>query len=466
MWSNLVFMGMTLMSGLAAPPAEAFSQAALEDAYNRLTPAIALLAYSTESTNQNTGEVSKRGSNALGLIVSPAGLVMAHGHMVLENAQPFSIKVTVGQGDEEKEYDAVLLKKPDDVNVVFLQVQSDEPLNLPYVRFVHAADLDLGQPLAVFGILGEALDYQRGVNETRIGAVLNKPRKTYCLESTVRFGSVGGPVIDTAGQAVGVVGFDLSREEGGDLYTRSGHPLLYQAALFQKYIDDPPSETEVKNAGENAWLGVFTQPLNDDYAEYWGLDLDGGLIVSTVVPGSPADNAGLRPGDIILHFDGTPIAAKLDRDVLSFTKLVRDAGPNKEVSIRLLRDGKPEEMRVTLGTRPRTSSEADEYEDPVLGLTVRELTTDVRIALNLSEDVQGVIVRRVKSGGAAQIAKMRPGVIVMGLGDHPVTSIGDFKEAVKRVAEARPSEVAVFARAGTETGFFRLQPRWNGDEQP
>ena len=186
--------------------------------------------------------------------------------------------------------------------------------------------------------------------------------------------------------------------------------------------------------------------------------------VSTVVAPSPAVDAGLLPGDVIIDFDGTPIRSKLDSDVLSFTKLVREAGPGREVTIRILRDGQPQEIRARLGVRPRTARDAGEYEDPVFGLTVREITTDIRIALNLSEDVKGVIVRRVRSGSPAQLANMRPGVIIMSFGDYPVSTLDEFREAVDKVAARKPAEVSVFARFGPATGFFRLEPRWQDNE--
>jgi len=447
-----------LVAQAAAP---GLSQEMLERAYDQVTPAMCLVRYSSEVTNPNNGQVSKRDSSALGLLVSPDGLVMAHGHMVLENAQPFSITILVGWGDDEKEYDATLLQKPDDINVAFLRIEGDALPKFPYVRFAADAGLRVGSPLAVVGVLSDALDNVRSLRVAYVGAVLEKPRTTYCLDAPVSFGYVGGPVINDRGKVAGVVGFDLDANEGGELYTRSGHPLVYQAALFRKYIANPPGENVADLNAPDAWLGVYTQPLTEDLAAYWGLRDGGGLVVSTVVPGSPANGAGLMSGDVIVAFGGTPIKARLDRDVMSFTKLVRDTGPGKQVDIRILRDGEPKTISLELGARPPSSRDADEYEDEVFGLTVREITTDVRIALNLPEDVQGVIVRRVKSGGPAQLARMRPGVIILTVGDYSIGSIDDLKAAIAKLAEEKPSEVPIFARFGPATGFFRLEPRWN-----
>ena len=237
---SLLVSTMVLAIAFNAVASDGFSKEQLQSIYDRVTPTMGLLKYSSEVTNANTGEASKRDRNALALVVSETGLVMAHGHMKLENSDPFKITVTLGQGDAEKEYDAVLLRKPDDVNVVFLQLQSETPLKLPYLRFTSSANLGLGEAVGTFGLLGESLDYNRGLQVVRIGSVLEKPRLTYCLDTSVRFGFVTGPVVDTAGRVVGVVGFDLTSAEGGDLYVRSGHPLVYQSDLLAKYIKNPP----------------------------------------------------------------------------------------------------------------------------------------------------------------------------------------------------------------------------------
>lgn len=438
---------------------DGFVQSQIQQTYDGLTPAMCIIRYSMEITNPNSGEVSRRSGHALGLMVSADGLVLAHGHLQLENRRPENIKVTVGD-DDETEYDAIILKKPDDINVVFLQLESDEAMDFPFVSFQPESELGLGENVLLLGLLRQSFDYAPGLQTRRIGAVLEEPRKTYALDRSTPIGYVGGPVVNVRGDVVGVLGFDLSAGEGGEIYTRSGHPLVFQTALFQKYIDDPPSEEEIAGEREDAWLGVFTQPLTDDLAEYWGLPQDGGVVVSTVLDGSPAYQSGLRMGDVILNFDGTPVVAKLDQDVIAFTKLVRESPLDHPLDIHLMRDGEPVDMRLTLRPRPKTRQEAREFEETAFGLTIRELTTDVRIALNLPEEVGGVIVRRVKSGSPASLAGIRPGYVILAVSGRPIRDIEGYQRAVEAEAAAQSSEVTLFCRVGANTAFFRIQPRW------
>lgn len=434
--------------------------ATVEQAHERVAPALCVVSYGIERTHPATGQVDRSTGSTMGLIVSPDGLVMVRGHMQIENVEPFNVRVRVGEGEDEQEYPARVLRKPDDVNVMFLKIEPDTPRTFPHVSFQRGVNLNLGEPIMVFGILGDSFDNARGVQGRFVGSILDSPRRYYGLDAPVPNGFIGGPCLDANGRLVGVIGYDLTREQGGDLYTRAGYPLIYQSDLFARYIDTPPGEHEITDSPEDAWLGVFTQPLTDDLANYWNVPAEGGIIISTLVENSPAQTAGLQRGDIVKRFNGNAVRARQDRDVLGFTQLVREAGVGTDAEVEILRDGEPMTLTVTLVPRPTAAADALEFEDEVFGLTVRELTTDVRIMLNIGPDVEGVIVRRVKSGSWADLAQMRPGAIVLEFGGIPVSSIEDFRAAVERVAAERPAEVAVFCRVGQRTGFFRLQPRW------
>lgn len=450
-----------LVSSLAS--ADSIDKSVYQSIEEDYMDALCRISYTIEIRNTRDGETNLRASYTTGIIVSEDGLLLAYGHMSLENREPTNIKVTVGTGDDEEEYDAVVLNKPKDINVIFLQIKPDEEVKFPYVDFKQDSTIELGDPLLTVGLLNQNFDYSKAIQTRRIGAVLTEPRQTYALDSTVAFGFIGGPVFNAAGDAVGVVGFDLSSNEGGDIYTRSGYPLLYQTDLFAKYIENPPGEEDLNADQDNAYLGVFTQPLTEEYARYWELPDDGGVIVSTVISGSPAHKAGFKSGDVITLFGDSPVTAKQDQDVVAFTKMVRESTLNQPLPIRFYRDGKEMELALTLTKRPTAGRDANEFEDTVFGITARELTTDVRIALNLSDVEQGVIVRAVKSGSPASLARLRPNYVIQAIGDKPITNLEDFEAVVAELSESKPTEISVFCRVGANTAFFRMQPRWNNE---
>lgn len=455
-----IFSAVVCVSCMALAAAAQYDAETVKNAYDRMRPALCIVSYTAEVTNPTTGASQRGKARSLGIIVRSDGLVLVNGRLKTNTVQTSNHRVLVGDGADQREYAAELLKKPDDVNICFLRIQPEEPVTFPVTAFSRAP-LALGDQVMLMGVLGESFDFEPVAMVRRIGAILDEPRLTYCLDESVKFGSVGGPVINAAGEAVGVVGFDLSPLEGGELYVRQGHPLVYQTELFDAFIQTPPGLPEEGEEDESAgWLGVFTQPLTDDLAEYWGLERRGGVIVSTIVPDSPAEAAGFQRGDVIVQFGDTPITARQDQDVLAFTKLIQDTGAGVVVPVKYLRNGELLEVPVTLVARPKSAREANEYADETFGVTVREITTDVRILLNLPEDVAGVMVQRTESGSAAELARMQPGMIILNFGGHPVANISEFKEAVAEVAAERPNEVPVFVTFRGQTGFLRLQPRW------
>jgi serine protease Do len=423
-------------------------------------PALCKIEYSIEITNTNTGEKNRRASYTQGIMVSEDGLILAHGHMVLENRKPLNIKVTVGTGDDEEEYDATFLTKPDDINITFLRLKNDEDIKFPFLKFDTNTTLELGDPFLLTGLLNQNFDYAKIIQSHRIGAVLTDPRLTYTVDSSITFGFIGGPAFNASGSPIGVVGFDLSRNEGGEIYTRSGYPLVFQSSLFQKYIDNPPSEEELNSAKDDAYLGVFTQPLTEDFSEYWKLPNDGGIIISTVIGGSPAHKAGFKSGDVISNFNGTDVTAKQNQDVVSFTKMVRESPINVPLPIKFYRAGEALELKLTLTTRPTAGKDANVFEDEVFGITARELTTDVRIQLNLGEDVQGVIISAIKSGSPASLARLRRNYVIQAIGELPVRNLEEFQQVLTQISKDKPQEIPVFCRVGANTAFFRMKPRW------
>ncbi|MCH7909107.1 MAG: PDZ domain-containing protein, partial [Candidatus Hydrogenedentes bacterium] len=188
---------------------------------------------------------------------------------------------------------------------------------------------------------------------------------------------------------------------------------------------------------------------------------EGGIVVATVLAGSSAQAGGILSGDVIVDFNGVPVSATQDKDIAAFTKMVRESPIEEELPVTLYREGVVRTIRLTLMPRPKTARDAEEFEDSTFGLTVRELTRDVRIIMNLSDDVEGVIVRRAKSGSSANLAGIRPNFIILRFGEYPIRNLKEFEQAVAAVAAEAPDEVTVFCRIGATTAFFRMRPRWD-----
>jgi len=433
-----------------------FTRATIKRVYDELSPALVVVQYAVEFYDRNTQRTRKRSGYCLGVLVRPDGLVMVPGHVQMQDAKPIDVRVKLVS---EREYDAHVLPKDKNLNVTFFQIDSSERLELPYVEFVDRS-LDVGESVMVMGILTPGMDYARTFKLGRVSAVVESPRKVYPTTVSVPLGLMGGPVIDVRGNAIGVMGRDLAPSEGGDIYVRYDYPVVYPTETFAELVENPPT-TDRERPRNEAWIGIFTQPLSDGLAEYWGVEPTGGIVVSGVIPRSPAERAGLKRGDIVKEIDGIPVTARQDAHAMEFTRIVREVGPNKTIPLKILRDRVPIEVDVTLALTPKKLTEADRYEDKQFGLTVREITVDVILYGELDPTIQGVVVHRVVSAGWAALAGLEPDDIILTVGEQDITGLDDFRRVLDELRTARPDEIVIKVQRGSRTAFFRIEPKWD-----
>ena len=437
-----------------------FTPETIREVYDEFKEALVVVEYSIEYYDPRRQQEVKRDLHCLGVVVDRSGLVMVRGHVSLANVKPFNVRVRIDSGTR---YDATVLQKDRRINVAFVKLvpraedEDNGGLDLPFVPFAESPSPNVGDEIMVLGILPEVLDYEKTFHVGRVASVIETPRRVYTTDFAVPYGMVGGPVINASGEVVGVIGYDLSSREGGDIYVRAGYPLLYTADLFQHLIDNPPTEEEDL---EEAWLGVFIQPLTDDLAEYWGLEKTGGVVASTIIKDSPAERAGVKRGDVIKVFDGKPVTFKEDGEMRGFTRLVRESGIGKNVPVTVMRDGQEVQLSVLLEETPKTTAEAEKHEDKEFGLTVREITADFIIVSDLDPDVKGVVVDRVERAGWASLGGLIPGDIVKEIDGKQVTALDEFKEILADIKDRKPKQIAVFIERGRRTGFMRIEPDW------
>jgi len=438
--------------------ADRFSRATISRVYKELSPALVVVQYAVEVYDRITQRTRKQSGYCLGVLVRPSGLVLAPGHVNMPDAKPIDVRVALLS---QREYDAHVLPKDKNLNVTFFQIDSSESLELPYADLVER-ELEVGDPVMVMGILTPGTDFARTFKLGWVSSVIESPREMYATTVPITVGLMGGPVVNVRGEVVGVMGRDLAPSEGGQIYIRYDYPMVYPAGELVPLVETPPSKTH-ESVRNEAWLGVFIQPLSDELAEYWQIEPTGGIVVSGVIPGFPAERAGIVRGDIIKSVGSTPVTVRRDTQVSEFSKLVREVGLDKTVRITLLRDRQPVSVDVELTALPKKSSEAERHKDAEFGLTVREITVDVILYRELEPTIQGVVVHSVVSAGWAALAGLRPDDIVLAVGDEKIAGLDDFKRVLDELRESRPAEIIVFAQRGLRTAFFRIEPQWDSE---
>jgi serine protease Do len=195
---------------------------------------------------------------------------------------------------------------------------------------------------------------------------------------------------------------------------------------------------------------VTVQPITPDLARSFGLDGERGALIADVVKDGPAAKAGLKSGDIVLEFDGKKI-----RDMNELPRIVAATPVGKSVSLKMLRDGKVQDVEVSVGRLADTGDEADKKNgEDKLGIAVRELTRDLANRMGLKE-TQGVVVTGVKSGSLAEEAGILPGDIVREVSGRSINTLADYEAAIRAVKKG--DVVRFLLRRGGGNHFLAIR---------
>jgi Trypsin-like serine proteases, typically periplasmic, contain C-terminal PDZ domain len=209
------------------------------------------------------------------------------------------------------------------------------------------------------------------------------------------------------------------------------------------------------------WLGVRIQNVDDATAEALGLDKARGALVAGVDEKGPSKSAGIEVGDVIVSFDGKPVAQSRDLPLM-----VAQTPVGKEVDVVVIRKGKEETKRVKLGrleeaTDESSPSQGGQSEKPavsqVLGLELSSLNGMLRQRYNIKEDVKGVVVTRVDPNSAAADKRIQPGDVIVEVNQEPVASPRDVTKRIEAVKkEGKKSVLLLVSSAQGEVRFVAL----------
>jgi serine protease Do len=235
-------------------------------------------------------------------------------------------------------------------------------------------------------------------------------------DASINPGNSGGPLINMRGEIVGINTMIIA---GGN-----GIGFAIPIDLAKDIV------AQLKTSGEvtRGWLGVTIQDLKGDLAAYYGLKDRSGALVAGVVPGDPADRAGIQPKDIITEVDGKTITSSRD-----LTNLAAKLGVGRTSKITIWRDGHSKTLDVKVGKRPLTMAAASEHQRPETkgeyGFEVTELTPEIVQRYNI-EETTGVIVIKVAPNGKAGKAGIQQGDLIIEVNRENVASVKDFRNLI------------------------------------
>ena len=380
-----------------------------------------------------------------GVIVSTDGYILTNNHVV-ENADEIKVETT-----DDRSFTAKLVGSDKASDLALLKVSASDlhPIVLGNSEGVRVGDvvLAVGNPLGVgqtvtMGIIS-AKGRSTGVGDGGYEDFLQ-------TDAPINHGNSGGALVNTKGELVGINSQILS-ESGGNI----GIGFAIPANMARHVMTDLRTSGKVTRAQ----LGVTVQTVSPDLADSLGLKDTRGVVVSAVAPGSAAEKAGLKRGDVITALNGQAV-----RDMNTLRNHVADAGPGSIADLKIVRDGAEKDVKVTLDTadtrRAGRDSEQGESDGAskddraALGIAVAPLTPELAGQLGVKGDTKGVVVRDVDPDGRAADV-LRPGDVIQEVNRHSVDSVDALRSAIRQTADK--TVLLLIHRQGSDL-FVTIKP--------
>jgi serine protease Do len=405
-------------------------QVSIADIAERVTPSVVNISLTKEGKPeapgmfpfffgpQENGPRREQGMGS-GVIVSPDGYIVTNNHVV---ADADEIKVTLS---DKREFIAEVVGTDPKSDVAVIKLKGTVS-GLRAIEIGDSSALRLGDVVLAIG-------NPFGVGQTvTMGIVSAKGRADVGIvdyedfiqtDAAINPGNSGGALVNMQGRLVGINTAILSRSGG---YQGIGFAIPTNMAK--------PIVESLKKYGKvtRGWLGVSIQDVDQELAQAMKLTTNSGVLIADVQANSPAAKSGIRRGDVVVKIDGREVST-----TGQLRNVVASAGARK-VPVELYRDGKLQQVSVSLGEAPADAAVASAGAPPgkargLDGLGVGELTPEARKMFNVADDVTaGVVITGIERGSAAARAGIRAGDVVLEVNRTAVKTVKDFEAAFSK----------------------------------
>ncbi|OLF72266.1 protease Do [Maricaulis sp. W15] len=385
-----------------------------------------------------------RQSLGSGFFISADGYLVTNNHVVA-NAD----EITIGMSDGE-EFPARVIGTDPQTDLALLKVDSD--VDFPFVRLEEDPQYRVGDWVVAvgnpFGLGGTAT---AGIISAIGRPIGNSTYNDFIqVDAPINRGNSGGPTFDLNGNVIGV-NSQIFSPTGGNVGIGFAIPSDVAARIIADLRDD--------GRVARGWLGVSIQNVTDDIAEALGLEGTTGAIVSSIVEGGPADQAGFEREDVVLEVDGETVDGSRD-----LTRRIGNIQAGEEVRFLVLRDGREHTVRARLGDRPgeqelASMSSVDQVapRTAVFGMSMAPLAEEDREVRGLAPNVTGVVVDEVEPGSEAARKGVLTGDIILEAGGEPVDSADALRVIADEAREDGRSAILLLVQGRGGQRYVALQ---------
>jgi serine protease Do len=367
-----------------------------------------------------------------GFIIDPAGLIVTN-HHVIANAQQITVTLS-----DNTVLQAQVIGRDAITDLALLKVEPKNPL--PAANWGDSNKTRVGDwVIAIGNPFGLGGSVTAGIISAVARDIHSSPYDDYLqTDASINRGNSGGPMFNLAGEVIGI---------NTVIYSPSGGSIGIGFALPSVFARPIIEQLKTSGKVERGWIGARVQPVTDDLAESVGLEKARGGMIAAIDAGSPAAQAKLQPGDVILSYDGQPIERSRQ-----LPRLVAATPPNKQVKLTIWRDGKEHEVEMKAAAlnpnrAPPPPPEPEKPKPPVtvdaLGVKLAKVTPELSKQFSLAEGAKGVVITEVPPNGPAAAQGLRPGDIVMAIGQTAIASPEQVPQLAAGAKKANQKKVLV-----------------------
>ncbi|SDU35760.1 Do family serine endopeptidase [Desulfobacula phenolica] len=360
-------------------------------------------------------ENRKESSLGSGFIISKDGYIVTNNHVIKDADK---IKVIL---HDKTEYDAIIIGTDPMTDLALIKIKAE---NLMPLTFGSSLEAEVGSWVVAIGSpFGLEQTVTAGIISAKGRILGSGPYDDFIqTDASINPGNSGGPLLNLDGEVIGI--------NTAIIKSGQGIGFAIPSDLATGVIDQLTEQKTVSRG----WMGVAIQNVTKQLAEYYGIKETKGVYVAKVYDGDPADNAGIKVGDVIFQINDKKIESSRD-----LTLTIAASSVGETVKVKLIRDGKEKMIKVKLGKRPEQDPDKakimDEYDS--FGFSLKQMDSDMAKKLGYPEDIKGLVVTDIESGSQASKTSVRRGDLLMEVNRYKIDTIEDYTQYLKKIATGR-----------------------------
>ncbi|MGD0886097.1 MAG: DegQ family serine endoprotease [Thermodesulfovibrionales bacterium] len=379
----------------------------------------------------------KRASLGSGVIVDRNGYILTNYHVVKDADE---IKVTLS---DKREFKGKVIGADPKTDLAVVKIEAN---HLPIIKMGDSDTLRVGETVIAIG-------NPFGLNQTVTSGIVSAIGRANVgiadyedfiqTDAAINPGNSGGALVNAKGELIGV-NTAIFSTSGGYQGIGFAIPSSMAKAVMENLIE--------KGKVERGWLGVTMQPITPDLAKQFNLKEDKGALVGDVTEESPAAKAGIRRGDVIIEYNGKEVD-----EPSNLRNMIANTPPNKDIPLKVLRDGKPMTIRVTIRESPAELQKASgKFDNQLTGVHVRNITPDIRKHLDLPTRLNGVVVADIEEGSPAENL-LAENDVILEIDKKRIRSITEYEAVLEKIKPEQNILVLIY-RNGLTT-YMTLSPQ-------